>query len=76
MISRADNAIAEPGLPVTIPDKADRRVVKVRVVDGRDERLIDGVAHAWTAAAVYVTWHDDHGLQHRDWFPASDVRAG
>lgn len=75
MITRADNAIADPGRPVTVPDMADRRVVKVRVVDGDQEKLVDGVAHAWTAAAVYVTWRDDHGLQHRDWFPAGDVQA-
>lgn len=77
MITRAGNAITpQHGPQVTVPEPADRRRVTVRVVDGQDERHLAGTAHAWTAAAVYVAWSDDHRLQHRDWFNASDVQAG
>lgn len=77
MISRADNAVVpEAGPRVTVAEPADRRAVRVRVVQGAQESLVEGTAYAWTNTAVFVAWVDDQALQHRDWFTAADVQPG
>lgn len=69
------NALPVGRLPrATIPDIDGRLPVQARIVDGRAERWVTGMAHAWTRDAVCVWWTDTNSLQRIDWLRSEDLR--
>jgi hypothetical protein len=75
MRSPPANTLPVGRLPrATIPPIDGRLPVQARIVDGRAEPWVNGMAHAWTRDAVCVWWTDTDSLRRIDWLRASDVR--